>query len=258
MKQVAVEIASIFLMAVCRYFAVAGAAFVIVYKWLSARMTRSKIQVRTVTASGMWQEIRHSLTSTLMLAITAYVVIAGPLRSYTLIYDDVHTYPLWWIPVSLVLSLIIHDTYFYWMHRLIHHERIFRYVHLVHHRSVNPSPWASYSFHAVEALLEGGIIIVLALVLPLHPGTIMAFTLVSFVINVYGHLGYEIMPRWFRHTIWFEVINTSCHHNLHHRKFKGNYGLYFRWWDRWMKTEHPEYVKEYDRVQEQRFGKVNP
>lgn len=255
MKQAVVEIASIFLLAVCRYFVIAGAAFLIVYKWLSARMTSSRIQARAVAAAGIWQEIRHSLMSTLMLAVTAYVVISGPLRSYTLIYDDVRAYPLWWIPVSLVLSLVIHDTYFYWMHRLIHHERIFRYVHLVHHRSVNPSPWASYSFHAVEALLEGAVIIVLALVLPLHPGTILAFTLVSFLINVYGHLGYEIMPRWFRHSVWFGIINTSCHHNLHHRRFKGNYGLYFRWWDRLMKTEHPDYVKEYDRVQERRFGK---
>ncbi len=255
MKQVAVEITSIFLLAVCRYFAVAGTAFVIVYKWLSARMTSSKIQARAVTAAGIWQEIRHSLTSTLMLAVTAYVVTSGPLRSYTLIYGDVHAYPLWWIPVSLVLSLVIHDTYFYWMHRLIHHDRVFRYVHLVHHRSVNPSPWASYSFHAVEALLEGAVIIVLAFVLPLHPGTVLAFTLVSFLINVYGHLGYEIMPRGFRHSVWFGIINTSCHHNLHHRRFKGNYGLYFRWWDRLMKTEHPDYVKEYDRLQEQRFGK---
>jgi sterol desaturase/sphingolipid hydroxylase (fatty acid hydroxylase superfamily) len=96
---------------------------------------------------------------------------------------------------------------------------------------------------------------VLALVLPLHPGTILAFTIVSFLVNVYGHLGYEIMPRRFRHSVWFGIINTSCHHNLHHRRFKGNYGLYFRWWDRLMKTEHPDYVKEYDRVQAQRFGK---
>ena len=50
------------------------------------------------------------------------------------------------------------------------------------------------------------------------------------------------------------MINTSVYHNLHHSKFKGNYSLYFRWWDKLMKTENPDYVKEYDRIQEQRFG----
>lgn len=254
MKQMVLEILAIFLLTVCRYFIVAGTAFMIVYKWLAARMASSKIQLRSVTSSAIWHEIRHSIASILMLAITAYVVIRGPLHDHTLIYDDVHTYPLWWLPVSLVLTLVIHDTYFYWIHRLMHHERIFQFVHLVHHRSVNPSPWASYSFHVMEAVLEGAVVIVLAFVMPLHPGTIMAFTLVSFVINVYGHLGYEIMPRWFRHSIMFEFVNTSCHHNLHHKRFKGNYGLYFRVWDRLMGTEHPDYVKEYDRVQAQRFG----
>jgi len=44
---------------------------------------------------------------------------------------------------------------------------------------------------------------------------------------------------------------------MHHSKFKGNYGLYFRIWDRLMKTEHPDYVKDYDRIQERRFGTKN-
>lgn len=255
MKQAAIELFTIFLIALGRYLAIAGSAFVVVYKWLPARMAAAKIQLRTVAASQVWQEIRHSATATLMLVIVAYAVMAGPLRPYTLIYANVYDYPLWWLPLSFVLALVMHDTYFYWLHRLIHHKRIFRHVHLVHHLSVNPTPWSSYSFHAVEAVLEAGIIPVLAFTLPLYPATIAAFTLASFIINVYGHLGYEIMPRWFRRSVLFGIINTSCHHNQHHRRFRGNYGLYFRFWDRLMKTEHPDYVAEYDKVQERRFGK---
>ena len=60
--------------------------------------------------------------------------------------------------------------------------------------------------------------------------------------------------KWFRHSPLFELLNTSVHHNIHHSKFKGNYGLYFRFWDRLMNTEHPDYVKSYDEIQERRFG----
>jgi len=88
----------------------------------------------------------------------------------------------------------------------------------------------------------------------MHPVTILLFTITGFIINVYGHLGYEVAPKWFRYSWLFEILNTSVHHNLHHSKFKGNYGLYFRIWDRLMGTEHPDYVKEYDKLQKQRFG----
>jgi lathosterol oxidase len=88
--------------------------------------------------------------------------------------------------------------------------------------------------------------------IPVHSIMIEMFVLTAFMINVYGHLGYEVVPTWFRRTWLFEIFNTSVHHNLHHSKFKGNYGLYFRVWDRMLGTEHPDYVKEFDRVQAQR------
>jgi len=131
---------------------------------------------------------------------------------------------------------------------------ITRLVHLVHHKSANPSPWAAYSFHFFEAVTEGAIVFVLAFLLPMNVLTVLLFTVVSFIINVYGHLGYEVMPRQLLTSPVFKVINTSVYHNLHHSKFKGNYSLYFRHWDRWMGTEHPEYESEYKRVQIQRFG----
>ena len=93
-------------------------------------------------------------------------------------------------------------------------------------------------------------------IIPLHPIALFLFALSSFIINVYGHLGFEIAPLWFRRTWLFEVFNTSVHHNLHHSKFKGNYGLYFRVWDRLMGTENPNYVKAYDQIQEKRLTKT--
>ena len=245
---------TMFAITMVRYFSIAGIAFLLFYKLLADRYKKAKIQARHARKKDFYREIWHSVASGSILAGTAFLVVSGPLRPHTLIYADLSDYPVWWIPLSLVLTLVVHDTYFYWMHRGLHHDRIFRYTHLVHHQSTNPSPWASYSFHFLEAILEGAVVIVLAFVMPLHPLTILLFTFVSFMINVYGHLGYEIMPRGLRHSIWFEIINTSLYHNLHHRKFKGNYSLYFRFWDRVMGTEHPDYVKEYDRIQQQRFG----
>ncbi|TDH21679.1 sterol desaturase family protein [Segetibacter sp. 3557_3] len=219
-------------------------------------MKRAKIQGRIAGNPDFAREISYSLVSCLIFAIIGAVILYTPIVDHTLIYQRIDDYPLWYFPVSVALSLVIHDTYFYWIHRLLHHKRLFRLAHLVHHKSVNPSPWTSYSFHFAESVLEGGIMVVLAFVLPMHPLAIFLFVLIGFIINVYGHLGYEIMPKGLRHSWLFQVLNTSVHHNLHHSKFKGNYGLYFRIWDRVCGTEHPDYVKEYDKIQQQRFGEL--
>ncbi|MCB9257697.1 MAG: sterol desaturase family protein [Chitinophagales bacterium] len=189
-----------------------------------------------------------------MLVLFALVILKTPLKEYTAVYENLATFPLWWIPLSLVLSLILHDTYFYWMHRLLHHEKLYKYIHAVHHKSTNPSPFASHAFHFLEAISEMMIVPIILFLLPMHIYSLLIFGTITFMINVYGHLGYEIMPKGFRNSFLFEIIGTSLYHNLHHSKFKGNYGLYFRVWDRLMKTENPDYVKAYDALQEKRFA----
>lgn len=238
-----------------RYYLVAGAAFAIVYRYLAPKLTKNKIQEKAAKREDFLREILHSSASSLILAFVAMLAFTDFVRPHTQIYTNLSEYPLWWIPVSVALALVVHDTYFYWMHRTLHHEKLFKLTHLVHHKSTNPSPWTAYSFHVLEAFAEGGVVLVLVFVMPMHPLSVMLFSLSSLVINVYGHLGYEIMPKGLHNSFLFEIINTSTFHNLHHAKFKGNYGLYFRIWDRLMKTEHPDYVKNYDRIQEKRFGK---
>ncbi len=239
---------------VIRYFFLAGIPFVLFYLLFPQKVSRQKIQQRMASKKDFIREIVHSVQSTLIFTAIVLIILYTPVKNHTRIYSGLHDFPLWYIPVSLLLSLIVHDTYFYWMHRLLHHKRLFKLTHLVHHKSTNPSPWASYSFHFLESIAEGLILFLITMLIPMHFYTILLFTISAFIINVYGHLGYEIMPRQFRHSLLFQIFNTSVHHNLHHSKFKGNYGLYFRFWDRLMGTEYPDYVKEYDKVQQRRFG----
>ena len=238
---------------ILRYFIIAGAAFFLFYRLFNKKVLSNKIQVKSASRTDFIRDILHSMQTTVVFTVIACVVFLTPVRQITQIPTEGTVMPLWWIALSLPLSLIIHDTYFYWMHRLLHHPMLFRHTHLLHHRSTNPSPWSSYSFHFFEAITEGMVLLVVTMLLPMNGAAIGLFILAGFVINVYGHLGYEVAPLWLRKTVLFEIFNTSVHHNFHHSKFKGNYGLYFRIWDRLMGTEHPDYVREYDRVQANRM-----
>ena len=238
-----------------RYLLFSGTAFLLFYVIFRGYLAKNKIQDRNITPKDIVRELSNSLLTGIIFAGVVFLFLATPLRKYTLIYDTVDQYSIaWWI-LSIPLSLIIHDTYFYWMHRLVHHPKIFKWTHLTHHKSVNPSPFASYSFQFIEAVLEVLIIPILVFLLPLHPSAIVLFAMFSLIINVYGHLGYEIVPKWFRKSWLFQFQNTSVHHNLHHSRFEGNYGLYFRYWDRMMGTEISDYEEVFDQIQENRFNK---
>jgi Delta7-sterol 5-desaturase len=118
----------------------------------------------------------------------------------------------------------------------------------VHHQSVNPTPMAALSFHPLEAVLEFAFVPVVVFLLPVHPAVLPLLSLWSMVWNIVGHLGYELFPASFtRHWLgqWF---NTATHHNLHHQRVKGNYGLYFNVWDRLMHTNHPDYFTTFDAI----------
>ena len=246
-----------FVLNLLRYLFIAGTAFLIFYVLFSRKFKTNKIQSKKAKRKDFLREISFSLQTIAIIASVIMLIVFTGLREHTQFYGDINQYPIWWVPISVVLALILHDTYFYWMHRSIHSKRLYRKVHYVHHRSINPSPWAAYSFGFLEGVLEALIAPIILFIIPIHPIGLIAFTMMSLFINVYGHLGFEITPKWFRKSFLFEILNTSVHHNLHHEKFNGNYGLYFRVWDRIMKTENPNYVKSFDAIQQKRFETKN-
>jgi sterol desaturase/sphingolipid hydroxylase (fatty acid hydroxylase superfamily) len=75
-------------------------------------------------------------------------------------------------------------------------------------------------------------------------------------MNVMGHLGYELFPKWFLQNKISRWLNTSTHHNMHHHYGKGNYGLYFNIWDRLLGTNHPQYEKQFHDVVKHRQHKT--
>ena len=127
----------------------------------------------------------------------------------------------------------------------MHHRRLFPLFHRVHHLSVNPSPWAAYSFAPAEAVVEAGIFPVVALVMPIHPAAFGLTMLWQILFNVAGHTGFEFHPRWLMKTPLRFILNTPTNHVMHHEKMRGNYGLYFNVWDRLMGTNHPEYESRF-------------
>ena len=232
-----------------KYYLIAGIAFLIFYVLLRKRITRKKIQPKFPAMKDYRREIIFSTISIIIFALPPMILLENDyLRPHTTFYQDISRHGWLYFWGAFPLLLLIHDTYFYWMHRLIHHPRLFKLVHLVHHRSVNPSPWAAYAFHPVEAVLESLIFVIFLFTIPINWWHLFLFFVISLLYNVYGHLGYELYPAAFNKHWLGRWLNTSVSHNLHHHYFKGNYGLYFLFWDRMMGTLRKDTDEAYQEV----------
>ena len=232
-----------------RYFLFAGIAFLLCYVLLTSRIRFRKIQTKFPAKKDYYREIIYSISTILIFSFVPLLLIRNEnIRPYTTYYTDLNEWGTTYLILAFPIMLFMHDTYFYWVHRLIHHPRIFKYVHLLHHRSTNPSPWAAYAFHPLEAIFEVGIVVVFLFTIPMHKVHFFLFFLFMIIYNVYGHTGWELYPKGFNRHWLGKWINTSVNHNQHHQYFKGNYGLYFLFWDRWMGTIREDYDEAYDKV----------
>jgi Delta7-sterol 5-desaturase len=197
------------------------------------------------------REIGWSSLSSIIFAILAAGCYGAYQKGWTLIYTDIGSYPFWYFLFSIVVVLFLYETYYYWLHRWMHKPRIFRIVHKVHHESIHTSVFTSFSFHPLEALLQFIFIPVVIVILPIHYialGIVLMLMTISAVIN---HAGVEVFPKRFcTHPIGKWLIGAT-HHDLHHKEFRNNYGLYFTFWDRWMKTESGKYADTFNRNTEQ-------
>ncbi|HEX8549758.1 MAG TPA: sterol desaturase family protein [Cytophagaceae bacterium] len=228
------------------YTSIAGLFFLFFwYKKISSR----RIQVRARAGrKSISHEVKYSLCTLTIFTVIDVSLYVAKQNGLTKIYDHVSDYGLGYLIFNFIAILFIHDTYFYWMHRFMHWKVIYRYVHKVHHNSVDPSPLAAFSFHPLEALFEVLVYVLYAVVVPVHMFTLLAFQITMMTLNAIAHLGYEIYPRGFTTNKFWFWKTTSTHHNMHHEKFKGNYGLYFTFWDRWLKTEFKEYHTVFDKT----------
>ena len=213
-----------------RYLAVSGAFALWTGRRFPGLYSASGAQIR--------KEIGWSLASAAIYGVPAGLVAWGwQERGWTRIYSDVEDYPLWWLPLSVLAYLILHDAWFYWTHRWMHRPRPFRLAHAVHHASRPPTAWAAMSFHPVEAVTGAIVIPALVFLIPIHAGALLAVLTIMTVMGVTNHMGWELFPERLVKGPAGRWLITSSHHQRHHREYRCNYGLYFRLWDRLCGTD---------------------
>lgn len=242
-QEVALFTLILFAVVFMRYVAVSAVFFGVFYRVASQKYASRKVTKGQWRRGQLTREVAYSAITSLIFAGSGVVMVWAWQQGLTKVYLDAAEYGHWYLPVSLLVALLVHETYYYWAHRLMHHPSLFRHVHRVHHESLISSPWTSFSFHPWESVLQALVVPVLVLVLPMHVGVLLTMLTIMTVSAVINHLDIEIFPaRFEKHWLGRWLIGAT-HHSLHHAEFTSNYGLYFTFWDKWMRTESGRFEK---------------
>lgn len=221
-------------------------------------------KARKIQPNGFkWKILRNeAIVAAITLGFSGAVL--GSLSKYLIAHGYIRMIaspaPWWTIALEFALYFFLFDTWFYWLHRLMHKEPIYRWVHKLHHKSTSPNLLTTVSETPFEAFINGGFVPLFLSVFTVHSAAAALILPTNIVMGLYVHSGYEFFPRWWNKSWTTKWFITATFHDQHHRYFTGNFGGYTTIWDRICGTMRPKFEADYlkikDKVQEARTGKA--
>jgi sterol desaturase/sphingolipid hydroxylase (fatty acid hydroxylase superfamily) len=209
-------------------------------------------RARKIQPNGFrWRTFRNEIFfAALNLAVSAFLLggVAKFLQHQGIIrFNDAPASP-WVVAVEYALYFFGFDTYFYWLHRLMHTNPIYGWVHKIHHRSMSPNPLTTLSVSPLESFINGGFVPLFTALLTVHSSTMALIAPTNIIMGFYVHSGIEFFPSWWNKSWLTKWFITATFHDQHHRFFKGNYGGYTTIWDWLCGTVRPTFVADFEKV----------
>lgn len=230
-------------------------SLLLVVSRLFSYVRRVKIQRRPIG----WAMVRHELfwsafnvfgTTCVLSALSAWLVGKG--------YLQIDTSPAAWYVVvyEFALYFFIFDLYFYLVHRLIHIEPLYTWVHKTHHRSLCPQPLSYASMTPLEGIAEGLVIPLFLTLFTVHQTSTLFILPFASLMGLYVHCGYEFAPRWWYRLPFTRWLITPMYHDQHHQYFTCNYGAYTTLWDRLFGTMRARFEQDFLKLKDRRSAEI--
>lgn len=224
-----------------RYLILAGGSHWLFYRILKKSILKRGVSLIPPLKDSIQRDIALSVLSAVVFAFGAVFILFSYRQGITLLYTQFKGYEFWYLGVSYLIVLILQDTYFYFTHRLFHHPLLFRWFHQSHHLSRQPTPWTSFAFDPIEALVQVLFLLIIIFIIPLHLMVLGLVLITMTVWAIFNHLGFKLSPSLTSYHWLGKWFIGPAHHLLHHRKYKLHYGLYFTFWDYLLHTNDPNY-----------------
>ncbi len=155
-------------------------------------------------------------TMAIISVLSLCAVIGGTYALFSVLVTAEAT-PAWKVALQAGGLLLIYDFAYYFLHRFMHHKKVMRHVHGVHHKARNPTALESFYLHPIELFAGVGLLISMNLLIgQIHMVAFVAAFFVYSNFNIIVHSGLDIpyLPTSFL---------TRKHHVHHQDDFKKNF-----------------------------------
>ncbi|KDP41189.1 hypothetical protein JCGZ_15596 [Jatropha curcas] len=141
---------------------------------------------------------------------------------------------------QFVTAMLVMDTWQYFMHRYMHHNKfLYKHIHSQHHRLVVPYAFGALYNHPLEGLLLDTIGGALSFLMSgMSPRSSIFFFSFATIKTVDDHCGLWLPGNLFH--VFFK--NNTAYHDVHHQLYGSKYNFsqpFFVMWDRILGTYMP-------------------
>ena len=100
-------------------------------------------------------EIRQTMISMPLMSIFTALFFLLEVRGYGKLYDAPSDAPFaLYNFLQFPLFITFTDLCIYWIHRGLHHPKIYKTLHKSHHKWIMPTPYASHAFHPMDGFAQ--------------------------------------------------------------------------------------------------------
>lgn len=188
----------------------------------SPRFATRRISPMPPLRVGMAERMRYFATSS-VLSLVFIGAMTWALFGWAI--SD-RALPWWRAPLDALVVIFVYDFLYYFLHRLMHHRKLVRYVHAVHHRARNPSALESFYLHPVE--LFAGLALLHSCIglyaLVAGPMSIAGYAVLFFfhsTLNILVHAGLRFEGTVFGIPLLAPLDWLAKKHSIHHKDDAG-------------------------------------
>lgn len=120
-----------------------------------------------------------------------------------------------WVLIELTICSLVEEVGFYYSHRLMHHPRLYKHIHKIHHEWTAPIGIICIYAHPIEHAISNVLPIMLGpIIMKSHLATAWMWFFVALVSTTIAHCGYH-----------FPFLPSPEAHDFHHQKFTNCFGV---------------------------------